>query len=202
MKTIAFEGLDKSGKAIQSEILHERILRTTKLKVVKSEFHRYDTPTGELIQKWLRKEYDVDQYTIELIMAADKQAQQKWIYDLESKGTDILILDRYTTSQLVYAHASGVDPIWELNLQSKLRKPNIEIFLDIPPNESMIRKGKHGDNDRYESDIALLQKVRKNYFNYYDSIDTTKQHVYIFDAKLDIEDIHFQIWERLSYLFE
>jgi dTMP kinase len=41
--------------------------------------------------------------------------------------------------------------------------PDIEIFIDIPAEESMSRKGKHnnGENDRYESDLGLLERVRE-----------------------------------------
>lgn len=159
MKIIAIEGLDKSGKHTQTKLLAE-YLKTLGYKVVQSEFHRYDTPTGQLIMKWLKKEWDVDQKTIELIMTADKQAQQQWFNQLEEEGVDFLILDRYTTSQQVYAEANGIDPNWTNELQKYMRKPDIEIFIDIPAEESMRRKGKHGENDRYESDLKLLNKVR------------------------------------------
>jgi dTMP kinase len=162
MKIIAIEGLDKSGKHTMSEKLLE-YLRNSGFKVEKSEFHRYDTPTGELIMKWLTGKWDVDQTTIELIMTADKQAQQKWFDELEAQGVDFLILDRYTGSQDVYSKANGVDPEWTASLQKHMRKPDVEIFIDIPAEVSMKRKGKHnnGENDRYESDFELLSNVRE-----------------------------------------
>ena len=161
MKIISIEGLDKSGKHTLSEKLL-KALREKGYRVEKSEFHRYDTPTGELIMKWLTKEWDVDQLTIELVMAADKQAQQKWFDELEKSGIDILVLDRYTGSQDAYAEANGVNWEWVMSLQTHMRQPDIELFIDIPADVSLSRKGKHngGENDRYESDIALLDKVR------------------------------------------
>ena len=116
MKIIAVEGLDKSGKHTQTNMLCQ-YLKDQGYNTIKSEFHRYDTPTGELIMKWLKKEWDVDQSTIELIMTADKQAQQKWFNELEQQGVDYLILDRYTGSQEVYSEASGIDPLWTHQLQ-------------------------------------------------------------------------------------
>jgi dTMP kinase len=164
MKIIALEGLDKSGKFSQSNLLFE-YLKGKGYNVVKSEFHRYDTPTGELIMKWLKKEWDVDQLTVELVMTADKQAQQKWFDELEAEGVDFLILDRYTGSQQVYSAANGVSPIWTAMLQKYMRKPDLEIFIDIPAEESMARKGKHnnGENDRYESDLQMLKRVRDTF---------------------------------------
>lgn len=164
MKIIAIEGLDKSGKHTQSNMLVD-FLRQMGYKVEKSEFHRYDTPTGKLIRDWLYGEYDVDQHTIELIMAADKQAQQKWFEELEEQGVDFLVLDRYTGSQMVYSKANSINSVWADNLQTFMRKPDLEIFIDITAEESMKRKGKHGENDRYESDLKLLNNVRGLFIN-------------------------------------
>jgi dTMP kinase len=165
MKIIAIEGLDKSGKHTQTKMLVE-YLQSKGYNVVQSEFHRYDTPTGELIMKWLRKEWNVSQTTIELIMAADKQAQQEWFEELEKNNVDFLVLDRYTMSQFVYSLANNMEKSWVLQLQRFMRQPDINIFIDIPGEESMKRKGKWGDNDRYESDLALLNEVRALFFWY------------------------------------
>jgi dTMP kinase len=192
MRIIAFEGLDKSGKFTQSEMLYKSLLELG-LKVEKSEFHRYDTPTGELIMKWLKKEWDVDQHTIELIMAADKQAQQLWFDKLEAEGYDFLILDRYTGSQQVYAKANGVDPEWTAELQRYMIEPDVEIFIDIPAEESMKRKGKHnnGENDRYESDLEMLQRVRQIYTARENiKIDGTKEVAHIqAEIRMELADI-------------
>lgn len=163
MRIIAVEGLDKSGKASQTKLLREYLVDKLELYVVRSEFHRYDTPTGELIMKWLTGHYDVDQKTIELIMTADKQAQQQWFKQLHNEGVDVLILDRYLGSQDVYSEANGIDPGWTEELQNYMWLPDMEIFIDVTAEESMRRKGKwnNGENDRYESDFALLSKVRE-----------------------------------------
>lgn len=190
MKIIAVEGLDKSGKFSQTELL-KAYLEAAGHKVIKSEFHRYDTPTGELIMKWLTNQWDVDQTTIELVMTADKQAQQKWFDELEEQGYDFLILDRYTGSQQVYSEANGVDPEWTAALQKYMRQPDVEIFIDIPAEVSMSRKGKHnnGNNDRYESDLKLLQRAR-NLFLQRDNFKL--------DGEKDIKEIHNDIVKFLE----
>ncbi|GAK42134.1 putative thymidylate kinase [Paenibacillus sp. TCA20] len=188
MFIIALEGLDKSGKATQAKLLTEA-LREKGLKVEQSEFHRYDTPTGELIAKWLRKEYPVSQATIELIMAADKHAQQEYFNELEAAGVDVLILDRYTLSQFVYGIVNEMPYDWCEKLQELLRKPDMDIVIEIPPELSMERKGKHngGVNDRYESDLNLLHQVSFAY-----RIFRRKDHP-IIDGNAPIEDVHEEI---------
>lgn len=202
MKIIAIEGLDKSGKYTASTLLAERLLLDG-YRVVQSEFHRYDTPTGELIAKWLCGEWDVDQLTIELVMAADKQAQQQWFQELEESGNvDVLILDRYTASQMVYSQANGVDLEWASRLQDHMRQPDHEILIDIPAEVSMARKGKHnnGENDRYESDLELLKDVRKRYIDYIQPMlpEFETPDNLIVDGQKSIDNIHEDIYRFVS----
>lgn len=193
MEIIQIEGLDKSGKHTQSKMLADALAHRG-LRVVQSEFHRYDTPTGDLIAKWLRKEYDVDQATIELIMAADKQAQQAWFAELEADGVDVLILDRYTFSQSVYSRANGIDPKWAMHLQRYMREPDYTVLIDIPAEVSMSRKGKHnnGENDRYESDLELLTNIR-NISESYLEFDAVRGKAVMVDGLKSVEEVHQDI---------
>lgn len=195
MKIIAIEGLDKSGKATAAAYISE-YLKTLNYKVYQSEFHRYDTPTGKLIQEFLTEKNNYSQPTIELIMAADKQAQQDFFDQLEEEGYDYLVLDRYTTSQIVYSVSLGIDLDFARYLQFYMRQPDYEILLDIPPEVSMNRKGKHnnGVNDKYESDIELLSMVRFNY------LYTLKENdsIYRIDANCSIELMLESLQEILS----
>jgi dTMP kinase len=192
MKIIAIEGIDKAGKNSQSVLLSQ-FLTYQGHNVVQSEFHNYSTPTGQLIQKWLYKQWDADQATIELIMAADKQAQQVWFASLEQQGVDYLVLDRYTTSQRVYAHCNGMDPMWVDALQKYMRQPDIEIMLDLPVEESMSRKGQHGENDRYESDKDLLERVRNQLL-----IEFNRANRFVIDALRPVDEIHRDIVSKLD----
>jgi dTMP kinase len=208
MVIIAIEGLDKSGKHTQSNSL-SAYLTALGYNVVQSEFHRYDTPTGQLIQRWLYTQkgvstadlepYDVDENTIQFIMAADKQAQQAWFAQLERDGVNFLILDRYTASQICYATASGRDGEMVHVLQKYMRKPDMEILIDITPSESMRRKGKHGENDRYESDINFLSKVRETYLKFFSELP---ERVVISECdNLTVEELAVTIQENVSNKF-
>lgn len=166
MFIIAFEGLDKAGKATQSKLATE-YLKEQGFNVMHSEFPAYDTPTGKIIKEFLTTDMDVDKETIELVMAADKQAKQEAFRKYSKSGVDFLILDRYTGSEKAYALADGVDEGFVDSIQVNIHQPDVEIFINIPVEESMTRKGKHNDgvNDRYESDKELLEKVQKNFVN-------------------------------------
>lgn len=163
MIIIAFEGLDKSGKASACAYLAE--LLSKDYKVGQMDFHRYNTDIGQIIWKWLRKENDLSQETIELLMAADKVSAKSTFDTLSDSGYDILLLDRYKMSQYAYSIASGVDPHLVNVLQELIPDPDHTVYLDVTPGVSMARQGKHGANDRYESDYNLLSNVRDNYLD-------------------------------------
>lgn len=201
MKIISIEGIDKAGKATQAKLLTD-YLRNKGYKVTQSEFHRYDTPTGDLIMKWLKKEWDVDQTTIELIMAADKQAQQVWFDKLEMDDYDFLVLDRYTLSQVAYGIANGINGRWILELQKNMTPSDIDVVIDIPAEVSMGRKGKHnnGLNDRYESDLKMLKEVRNNYKNA--SIYYSAPIKKIVDGMKMVDEIHKEIVRIINDFME
>lgn len=200
MKIIVFEGLDKSGKFTQAELLAKE-LSERGYNVVKSEFHRYDTPTGELIRRFLDGEYAPNQLAIECIMAADKYAQMDWYKEIANE-TDVLILDRYIVSQIVYGKANGIDVDFTLNLLERLPEPDFHFYLDVSPEVSMKRKGKHGDNDKYEGDIEVLTKAREKYLQIME-LEQDDNKAMILDGTLNPVDLHKEVLEKaLSLLKE
>lgn len=160
---IAIEGIDKSGKHTLAKGLVS-YFEGRSYTAEHSEFHRYDTPTGDMISRYLKKEIELSPEAIEMVMAADKLNQLEYITNCTA---DVLILDRYLLSQYAYAEAktktglSSVEPYLLAQVLSRLPKSDISICLMLDPKISMARKGKHGENDRYESDLALLSAVNQ-----------------------------------------
>lgn len=205
MQIIAMEGIDKCGKATQTKILTEK-LRQQGFKVVQSEFHRYDTPTGKLIQDWLFHRLDCDKYTVELIMAADKQLQQQWFHQLNEDGVDFLVLDRYLLSQEVYAVYKGVNKTWLQTLQVFQIKPNAEILIDIPADVSMSRNPKYGangsvENDRHEKDYNLLNGVHNLYLEACGKNGFERART-IIDGTQTMDKVSDDIWNYVKNIFK
>lgn len=196
MKIVVFEGLDKAGKRTQATLLEQALVRKG-LCVVRSEFHRYDTPTGKLIRQFLDGKYKVNQLAIEAIMAADKYAQLDWMNRIADEGTDVLILDRYTLSQSVYGAANGVCPGFLYSLLEELPEPDYTVYLDINPLVSMQRKGEHGSNDVYEKDFPLLDEVRNRYIEKV-SFQASDELASLHDAELDRGVLSASILAKVS----
>jgi dTMP kinase len=73
----------------------------------------------------------------------------------------VVVCDRYLASSVAYGEAQSLDPDWLLAIQAHLPQPSLTLLLDIPPDASLQRKQR--DRDRYERDLALLDRVRASY---------------------------------------
>lgn len=164
MKIIAFEGLDKSGKHTQMNALADR-LWSEGMRVETLSFHNYDSPVGQLIQKWLYREFEMPLLAINYIISADKLAYLDKFKEWEQDGVDYLLIDRYLLSQMVYPIAMGLDVHVVEDLAKYIPEPDYTIMIDISVDTSIDRKGKHGDNDRIEENYSLNEKVRAEYLS-------------------------------------
>lgn len=179
MKIIAIEGLDKAGKHTATNVLDEYF--TSKgLTVKQMTFPNYSSPIGVLIYKWLHGRLDADQETFELLQAADKQHAQAEIEAHEKSGVDVLLIDRYIHSQWAYG-AYHSDDVWLKDLTKYLREPDVVLYLDVEPEVSMHRRGKYGDNDKYESDVERLRYTKREYFCLFDEMNEETE-VWTIDA--------------------
>jgi dTMP kinase len=76
-------------------------------------------------------------------------------------GGLILVCDRYVSSSVAYGEAHGLDATWLLHIQKYLPPPDLTIVLDIAPESAAKRKV--ADRDKYERDLAMLNRVRSSY---------------------------------------
>ncbi|MBV4441499.1 dTMP kinase [Clostridium tyrobutyricum] len=150
-KLIVIEsGSDGSGKATQSQKLFNR-LYDENYKVRKIEFPNYKSNSSALVKMYLNGEFgsnpeDVNAYAASTFYAVDRFASYKTEWEEFYKAGDIIIADRYTTSNMVHQASKINDEKkrdefleWISNLEYnlyKLPKPDCVIFLDMPPQYS------------------------------------------------------------------
>lgn len=77
----------------------------------------------------------------------------------ESDG--VLVLDRYYGSTLAYGAADGLDHEFLYRVHTILPTPDLWIFLDVPPEESVSRRPAR--RDEYEAREGFLATVREKY---------------------------------------
>ncbi|MGA4519271.1 dTMP kinase [Solibacillus silvestris] len=160
MKIIAFEGIDASGKETQAHLL-TAWLQGQGYNVYQESFPRYDTPVGRLIKDHLQGEINLNDEAFHMLLEVDRQDFMTTVRNMEQNGTDFMVLDRFTLSNLAFGKAKGLDPAWLTKLQEKVIQPDITFFVDISVETSFERRS--GGRDKYESDNELLRKARFNY---------------------------------------
>lgn len=120
-KLIVFEGTDGSGKATQSKLLFERLLKEG-YNVKKFSFPDYDDPSSTLLKMYLGGEFgdkpdSVNCYVASSFFAVDRIASylKKWKTDLDEGA--VIILDRYTTSNMVHQTSKLPNNEWDEYLE-------------------------------------------------------------------------------------
>ena len=156
---VAVEGLDQSGKATQAQELRDR-LRASGYRSRVVSFPDYGTFLGEEIARSLQGERDYGPETMQLLYVANRFERKADIDRWHEAGL-IVLFDRYIASGIAYGEAQGLDPGWLATLQVSLPQPELTILLDIAPETAAARKTV--GRDRYESDLALLTRVRESY---------------------------------------
>lgn len=157
---IAIEGLDKSGKHSAATLIHD-FFEQRGLKVAHLSLPDYNTPIGKMIRAWLKSDYHLPPKAFECLLAADKHVMAERIESL-SETHDMIIIDRYVHSQMAYG-AIDNDAMWVKGLLDGIELPHEVVFMDVEPEVSMHRRGKYGDNDKYESDRDRLEATREAY---------------------------------------
>lgn len=121
-------------------------------------------------------------------------AQQNWINDFEIKGYDLLILNGYMLDQLVHALANTIDLDRVIEMQRYMRKPDIDIVIDIPVEESMRKESIHinGQCSIRELDLEILMNAREDYILLPN--EHSAQLKLIVNGMLTVDELHEEIY--------
>jgi dTMP kinase len=164
---IAFEGLDQSGKQTQAESLAAH-LRRQGLEVEIVSFPDYSTPIGLEIDRALHGEREFGADVMQLLYVANRYEWKPRIERWLDEGV-VVLCDRYVASSVAYGETQGLDPEWLADVQRHLPQPALTVLLDIAPATAVTRKA--AGRDRYERDLALLERVRYSYLRQADEDD-------------------------------
>ncbi len=177
-KLIVIEGLDGSGKATQSALLQERLRGRGKC-VRRISFPDYSQPSSALVKMYLSGEFGgdpqaVNPYAASSFYAVDRYAsfQKFWREDYQAGG--VIVADRYATSNAIYQMTKLPSSSWEEYLawmedyeyhKMQLPRPDLVLYLDMPPavSQRLMNKRYGGDEtkkDIHESHTAFLEDCR------------------------------------------
>lgn len=217
-KLIVIEGsCDSVGKSTQYKLLVDRLKEDKKEKVVTHHFPSYGTYQGRPVEEYLKGNYgkvsELSPYFVNSLYAQDRAIT--WITGLKQEydKDNILLVDRYSTSSLIYQSSviedkeekeKFIDYVFDYEHNKiGIPVPDLVIFLhaDFEVAQELKRKRKNNDgvkNDIHENDNSFMKKVSDtsieiaNKFNW-DYIECTK------DGQMrSVEEIHEDIYNLVK----
>ena len=171
-KLVVIEGSDGSGKATQTRKLFER-LRDLDVNVRRVSFPNYESESSALIRMYLRGDFGgspeaVNPYATAAFYAVDRFAGFGEWKDFYERG-GLILSDRYVGSNMAYQAAKFKKKsertkflMWLDDLEYGrfgLPRPDMTIFLDMPPAISAILRRERGREDIHESDADYMNKI-------------------------------------------
>lgn len=181
---IAVEGIDAAGKRTQSLLL-SAWLEQERLSCKVLSFPDYKTQIGKEIKSFLGGKRRYTKELKHILFAANRWEKSEEIESLLNKN-EVLVVDRYTESNLAYGLAEGLRLDWLLNLEEGLPPADLVILLDAPP--TIIRSRRRVSQDTYESNPELQERARTAYRKL-----AHKFGWKLIDATRDVQDIQKQI---------
>ncbi len=215
-KLIVIEGAcDGIGKTTQYELLKKRLVNDGN-SVISHHFPSYGEYQGVSVEHYLKGEYgspdSLSPYFINNLYAIDRAIT--WHTKLKNEYKDnIILLDRYTTSSLIYQSAL-IENIEErkkfinyvIDFEYKklgIKEPDLVIFLDAPFDlvSDMRKKRKQNEgikDDIYEKDISLMKKIYENAIFVAEYLKFSKVSCNNGNEMRSINDIHDDIYRLVK----
>ena len=180
-KLIVIEGAcDGIGKTTQVDLLIKHLKKDCE-NVINYHFPSYNTYQGLPVEKYLKGEFgnksSLSNYFINSLFAHDRAVTWYTYLKKEYENDKTIILDRYTTSSIIYQSAfiddidekkKFIDYVMDYEYNKLgIKKPDKVIFLYAPFEviNDLRNKRKNNEgvsNDIHESDINFLKKVYDN----------------------------------------
>lgn len=216
-KLIVVEGsCDGIGKTTQYNMLCSR-LQSDGEEISCHHFPSYGTYQGAPVEKYLKGEYgqpsELSPYFVNSLYAGDRGIT--WYTELKSQFDQgkIILLDRYTTSSLIYQSAliedidvrkQFIDYVIDFEYNKiGIKEPDNVIFLEAPfdlvTEMRSTRKENEGVvNDIHESNLSFMKKVYDNAMFLADYLGWDRVECNNGDKMRGIDDIHEEVYQLVK----
>ena len=199
---IVFEGIDGSGKTTQARLLAKRLEENGKKVVMTAE--PTDLPTGRALREALGGKVKKSECEMAVLFVEDRIAHniapEVGIEALLEAGAWV-ICDRYYYSTLAY-QGQSTDYAWvkSMNLDCpQIRKPDLCIYVDLLPEQSLERIRKGRDSIEIYENIETLSRVREQFLSVIKDVEKT-DNVCVIDGYRSVEEIFADIYSIVSSL--
>ena len=177
-KLIVIEGsCDGVGKSTQYKLLIDRLINEKEYDITSHHFPSYGTYQGRPVEEYLKGNFgnhsELSPYFVNSLYAQDRAIT--WVTGLKSeydKGK-LIVLDRYTTSNLAHQGSKILDKEERFNMYQwidklefwllELPKPDVTIFLHMPYEYAKELKKNRTSLDEHEKSEAHLRHAEACY---------------------------------------
>lgn len=164
-RLIVIEGLDGAGTTTQTKRLVEHLNANGRKAHATRE--PSDGPVGRLIREMLTGDHAIagqklSQGTFGLLFAADRLDHMQREVDPKIADGAIVVSDRWYHSSLAY-QGTGADRDWISMLNSRARKPELTIFLQVRPEVAAQRRAAARRKEELFEDLRMQQEVDAGY---------------------------------------
>lgn len=213
---IVMEGAcDGIGKSTQFKLLYDKLIDLG-YEVVSHHFPSYNTFHGAPVEKYLSGEFgkinELSPYFINSLYANDRACCWHLKLKKEYDAGKIILLDRYTTSSILYQSSviedkksryDFIDYVSDYEYHKLgIPEPNMVIFLEAPFDlVSELRKNRtnyEGNaNDIHEKNLTFMKKVYDNSIEIANYLDWDKIICNNHDKMKPIEEIHEKVLKKV-----
>ena len=196
---VVLEGGDGSGTTTQLKKLREKFDNEAGLPILYDTFEPTNSPIGVLIRKSMRSELPLENETIALLFAADRNEHLNGPDGIKkrSKRGELTVCDRYVFSSLVYQGITcGEEFPALLNLAFPM--PELTIYLDIDPKTALKRIESRTQREIFETDEFQI-RVRDRYKKVV-SAYKNEARIIIIDASMPVDDVFAEVWRNIHEL--
>lgn len=194
---VTFEGIDRSGKTTQINILRDKLISMGIEPVMTRE--PGGTPASERIRDMLLSSGDIPPVTEAYLFAASRACHVRELIRPALQQGRIVLCDRFLDSSVAYqgyGRGLGEETVMRINKDAVDGLfPDITFFFDLAPE---VRALRGADEDRIErSGDGFYAKVREGYLSL---AERYKERIVLIDASLPVGDISYTIFERIKAL--
>jgi len=220
-KLIIIEAGDGSGKATQTKALYDHLVRDGRT-VHRVEFPDYASDSSALVRMYLSGKFgghadDVNAYAASTFFAVDRYASYRTKWKAWYEAGDIILADRYTTSNMVHQAVKIEDKdereeflawLWDLEFgKLGLPIPDAVVFLDMDPavaNQLIAARAKEtgAKEDIHEKDKAYLAKCHAAYLDLAKKYSWKTVKCSEGGQPREIEEIHAEVYAAVAGMLE
>ena len=184
MILINIDGADGVGKTTLIDGLINHYTNQNK-KITFLHFPRYETEIGQIVRKVLLKKDNMHPAAFQMLCSADRVNWSVYDYPILKEEYDIILVDRHSSSGMVYGQIDGLD-IEEILCNDKhIVQPDIHIILIADVETSMERMANRDEESTKYENIEGIKNATDKFLE----LRNILPNVNYINANMGIQDV-------------